>query len=1260
MASSLVREIFGPGGKYKGWPDSSPYLQEPLKIKLEEGRVFADWKTYGLRYVSDPDGEEILKDEPPSRRYGVGILYPDDESKQASSKKGESTAEEELVIEDVVLDDDPSSEGLIESKTKDKIKEEEKREKLSKALEKKGARIQGLSPEDDDDQDVQEDDVNGLHLARLRRPRSMGITFLADCALGVGLEINIEGGRYRPVEKIQVKDAHRLHTWWVRSDINESMEISTNELLDSVQPIIKKLTVKTTGLPDLILEVQIRTARMSTGQMGPDDSRRFITVTMINRSCTASKPLHGVDCLALFQSRFLVRPVGEGSRMILPLPRGLRGANEEDQSLELLYRNVHSFASGHGCAGDWDAGEGVEFASAVIAEPIPCHETPPVTPNLVDPATGKPLLLPILPLAKGEAGWSDPLEQLVALYDDWIGKMEKEALTLQVRFRSAGSENIRAAKVCLERIKDGLHLLKTDAAVRRVFHLANEAVLLQQLAGGMRFRDIKWNHAQQKTTWGDDDCQKITQADLPSLVSDEAENRRWRPFQIAFLLMSLRGLWDGNSPDRLIADLIWFPTGGGKTEAYLGAAAFLLVARRLNGSEDGSGTGVIMRYTLRLLTSQQFQRASGLICALEIIRKRIPKELGETPFRIGIWVGNSTTPGSLKDSVASFREVKKDGPEKYKHIILRCPWCGSKIGPRKPGTNWPNKPEIKEPADTRYLLEGLKDVGKGDSRRIVIHCPDRTCDFHEELPVLVVDEEIYQTPPSLIIATVDKFAMLAWKSKPRSMFGIGDDGARLKAPPGLIIQDELHLITGPLGSMVGMYEGVVEELCTDRRGDFAQKPKLIASTATTRASTRQISDLYARESTAVFPPPGLDAGDSFFAAYDRDVGGDIKPGRMYLGVHARSYGSALSVSVRVFGSLLDSAVRVPEVPDPINPFKLRDPWWTLLVFYNSLRELGGAFTIFGGDIDEQLDALRERLSPGAKRRYLNDNTVIELTGRLENSEVPRALEALERKLGQKGVIDACLASNIIEVGVDVPRLGLMAIAGQPKNTAQYIQATGRVGRESPGLVVMNYDVQKPRDLSHYEHFRDYHSRLYAAVEPSSVTPFTIQVLERALHGAFLAWIRQTAPVTEASEPRNFVHIDSGAPIPKQLEAFIKSYISRLELLLRHDSEEKRRALKIFRDIIKRRWSEWTAFNPQVWDNNDMTGDTGYQPLIRRYGEPCKTEWLDPVWATPTSMRGVDAECEAAVCKESIACSSADESGIDDLFGDLGEGDSAVG
>ena len=302
-------------------------------------------------------------------------------------------------------------------------------------------------------------------------------------------------------------------------------------------------------------------------------------------------------------------------------------------------------------------------------------------------------------------------------------------------------------------------------------------------------------------------------------------------------------------------ELIWFPTGGGKTEAYFGLAAFSIFLRRLRDRGD-TGVHALMRYTLRLLTAQQFQRASRLICAMDYVRRQHAEELGEGTISIGIWLGGSTTPNTREEARAVFRSLDRgDGRKQNQFVLDRCPWCGAQMGPVNLGGG-----------RGRGRRRAFRVIGYAHRGNTVVYCcPDRRCEFHDSMPLYVIDEDIYEICPSLVIGTVDKFAMLAWRPEARSLFGISPGGTRSHSPPGLIIQDELHLISGPLGSMVGLYEPVIEELCTDRRGRHPARPKIISSTATIRSYAEQVRGLYARERASLFPPPGLDADDSFFA-----------------------------------------------------------------------------------------------------------------------------------------------------------------------------------------------------------------------------------------------------------------------------------------------------------------------------------------------------------------------------------------------------------
>jgi Helicase conserved C-terminal domain len=477
----------------------------------------------------------------------------------------------------------------------------------------------------------------------------------------------------------------------------------------------------------------------------------------------------------------------------------------------------------------------------------------------------------------------------------------------------------------------------------------------------------------------------------------------------------------------------------------------------------------------------------------------------------------------------------------------------------------------------------------------------------------VIDEDIYDRRPTIVIGTVDKFAMLAWRPRAKSLFGLNENGNRISSPPGLIIQDELHLISGPLGSMAGLYEGVIEDLCSDYRSAVVVKPKIVCSTATIRRFHEQAKSLFARANTALFPQPGLTIADSFFSSYARKNDGELAPGRMFVGVYAPALGSIQTAEVRTLTTLLQAPCEMPD--------DARDPWWTTLAFFNSLRELGTAATLFQSDIPDRLKILRRRRGLEYKQlRRLYE--VMELTSRLRSDEVPKAIEALEivadgRARQGKYPVDACLASNIIEVGVDIDRLSMLVIVGQPKSTSQYIQVAGRVGRrwyERPGLVVTIFGPNSSRDRSHYEKFRSYHERLYAQVEPTSVTPYSAPVLDRALHAAMVAYVRQYADDSIAVAPR---------PVPENELSELRTLLEkRVELI---DEDE----LDSFRAAFDRRLKQWRAWNRTEWETKGAGGDVG---LLTPAGSYLPAEDWGFTWATPQSMRNVDAECLSEITR----------------------------
>jgi hypothetical protein len=408
--------------------------------------------------------------------------------------------------------------------------------------------------------------------------------------------------------------------------------------------------------------------------------------------------------------------------------------------------------------------------------------------------------------------------------------------------------------------------------------------------------------------------------------------------------------------------------------------------------------------------------------------------------------------------------------------------------------------------------------------------------------------------------------------------------------------------------MVGLYEAVIEELCTDHRKQPIARPKIISSTATIRKYADQIRALYARGEVVLFPPPGLESGDSFFGRYARNKDGSLAPGRKYLGVHAPGLGSMQTVQVRTFTTLLQAPLLLEEED--------RDPWWTLVLFFNSLRELGTTLSLLQSDIPDYQQVYVNRLPKDAKQ-WRGFWEIRELTGRASGEEVPKAISALEVNYpnNDQRPIDVCLASNILEVGVDIDRLSLMAVVGQPKTTSQYIQVTGRVGRswwERPGLIVTLYSASKPRDRSHFEKFRSYHEKLYSQVEPTSVTPFSPPALDRALHAVMVSYVMQNGDEESIKSPYPF-------PVD-MVEKLKKILLPRVKFI---DPQE----LDNFERVFEKRSNQWRGWEHTLWRAKASEEDIG---LLRVAGSYASNEISRLSWPTQQSMRSVDAECIAEI------------------------------
>jgi hypothetical protein len=956
-------------------------------------------------------------------------------------------------------------------------------------------------------------------MSRVRYPRSMGITIALEHTVEASLEISVAATRYEETGDNE----------WRAVEIPEILR-----LIPAHPARLEPLKVA----EGLELVVHSREAR---------DDAIAVTLTLVN---TLRAPQGQKDAFAWFRPRITVRPVHAALRE--RPPAAVAGVDElEISSQQLLFRDVRSFAVGHGCAVTWEGSDPETVQTAYL----PRYEL-----LLSEAAGGDALDLSMTALAQDDS--FDVLERLIADYRTWIRGLpasvtealgDEEGGTLQ--------RHMREARVASDRMEEGLELLRTDGNVRRAFQLTNLAMAQQ--------RSRQEHH--RSGGFGD---------------PESTAGASWRPFQIAFILTNLSGLADPEHEDRHIADLLWFPTGGGKTEAYLGIIGIAILLRRLRDPK-AAGVSVLMRYTLRLLTLQQYQRATGLICALEMERQaHLPNT---APISIGLWVGQASTPNDVDTARRALQKARRPGARDTDDDasdpvqLRRCPWCGSPLDH--------NNYEI---VDRTWMR---------------VACGRDTCAFRYGLPVHIIDSDVYSKRPSLVIGTVDKFAMMPWKREVGALLGAGGpagDPAYDYLPPDLIVQDELHLISGPLGTMVGLYETAVDGIAGRRA-----PAKIVASTATIRRASDQVRAVFARTARQ-FPPPGLTHRDSFFAV---EAPRSEKASREYVGAMAPG-ASQTTLMVRVYASLLQSAAMVPQ-SDPS-----ADLYWTLLGYFNSLRILGGAYIQVLDDVPDQMKVIASRRGETVR----NPKAIREMTSRKRSSEIPHELEILERRRGELEAADVVLATNMISVGVDVDRLGLMVVMGQPQTSSEYIQATSRVGRRMPGLVVTVYNSGRSRDLSHYENFAAYHRMLYRHVEATGATPFAPRARDRALHAVLVSLARHRVAGAGASESagRAAEWADDLADLADLIVD--RSIASRTSSDVPADDESPDTIRKELSELIDQ-WAGAHVSHYEGWFSKWRGA------LLVEASRVLSTEDepqfafppAEPAWPTLTSMRDVDAE-----------------------------------
>ena len=521
-----------------------------------------------------------------------------------------------------------------------------------------------------------------------------------------------------------------------------------------------------------------------------------------------------------------------------------------------------------------------------------------------------------------------------------------------------------------------------------------------------------------------------------------------------------------------------------------------------------------------------------------------------------------------------------------------------------------------------------------ERKTVEVYCSDSNCMFYKykqnrmPIPVYLVDEEIYSRCPSIILSTVDKFARLPWDVKTNALFGrvnrlcsrdgyvaIGDDHKRHPktadlptssltpvksfAPPELIIQDELHLITGPLGTVYGAYETIIEDLCTYTENGRTVRPKYVVSTATIKNAGEQTKCLYGRKNTAQFPPNGFEIGDSFFI---NEVPVTKDPFRKYIGICANGQ-SMKTALLRVYAVLLQTSY---ELTKDETAKEYIDPYYSLVGYFNSIRELGGAVRLLQDDIPKRIKRLKKKYHYD-RERPLKRRT--EITSRMSSYEIPNKLKQLETPYQSEDCLDTAVATNMIAVGMDVDRLGLMVVTGQPKQNSEYIQATSRIGRSFPGLVVTMYNPYRPRDLSHYENFTGYHSQLYRFVEGTTATPFSARARDRVLHAVIISAIRLKYPDMANNAGAGLIALLTDAQI-NEIKAIILERLNIIKPAVRMEAEAE---IDQFIDWWKLLAAQNKPLRYYVYKTDR------YNRLMNYYGEKC----IETEKATLSSMREVE-------------------------------------
>jgi len=574
--------------------------------------------------------------------------------------------------------------------------------------------------------------------------------------------------------------------------------------------------------------------------------------------------------------------------------------------------------------------------------------------------------------------------------------------------------------------------------------------------------------------------------------SSQGKYDSWRPFQLGFLLANLASILD-TSKEPEIVDVVWFATGGGKTETYLG----LLITAAIYDRLVGKTTGVTAwsRFPLRMLSLQQTQRFADALAGAEIVRRewKIPG----APFSLGVFVGQAATPNRIPEEPGEGQPDPDDaGMPKTYQTLEYCPFCHER--------------SIEMHFDRRLW-------------KLEHRCANTKCIWpNDALPVYVVDEEIYRFLPTIIVGTLDKAASISMQASMRGLVGapLGmcskpghgyTYAPRSKRPNGCMVpgcrgeaspipmasdlfglsfrlQDELHLLRDSLGAVDSHYEALYDSLEQELCG---RKPKILASSATLTGYEKQVDVLY-RRSARVFPVQSPRPGGGFWTA-DSDA-----LMRRFVAIAPRGVTIEYTVD-RLLTELQNAIRRLADDPettcaeigvDPAHADHLLSLYGTNVVYGNTLRDLEAV--------------IRSTETQVQTSGAINTAS---LTGRTDFLEVREILERLQNPENDfYNRLHIISASSMMSHGVDVDRLNVMVMLGLPLSAAEFIQATARVGRRYPGLVFVVHKIGRERDAGVFRSFKQFVEQGDRFVEPIPVTKRSRRVLDRTIAGLELARI----------------------------------------------------------------------------------------------------------------------------------------------------------